>query len=202
MQLNIIDNSLPKHLGGHENMTHIDEGVLNLFINKFGINSYLDIGCGPGGMVELAHSKKLLAVGIDGDYSIKRSDDHHFVIHDYSKGVVPNESVDNWVNNGIFDLGYSCEFLEHVEERYMDNYMDSFLKCKRLVVTHGLPGQPGHHHVNKQEFSYWFHNFGVRGFLFDMKTTNEVRNASTMAQRFMRNTGLVFFNSNLNWQVV
>lgn len=198
MKLNIVHNTntngLPAHLGGHQDETHLDEGALDLLIKKFGIESYLDVGCGPGGMVELASSKGLTVLGVDGDFTLVRSNPQHFLLHDFTTGPAPVK--------GLWDLGWSCEFLEHVEEKYMDNYMEAFKKCKRIVVTHAFPGQGGHHHVNEQEANYWFHQFGRRGFFLDQISTDEVRNASTMAQRYIRVSGMVFFNSNLNWQVV
>jgi len=42
------------HLGGHFNRTHLDEGSLLFIIKEFNIKSFLDIGCGPMGMVVLA----------------------------------------------------------------------------------------------------------------------------------------------------
>jgi cyclopropane fatty-acyl-phospholipid synthase-like methyltransferase len=198
MKLNIVHNTntngLPAHLGGHQNETHIDDGALTHFMTKFGVKSYLDVGCGPGGMVELAHSKGLKSLGVDGDFTLERPDSSRYFLHDYTKG--PAE-----IGDDIWDLGWSCEFLEHVEEKYMDSYMNTFLKCKRVVVTHAFPGQGGHHHVNEQDSNYWFQQFGRRGFFLDMITTDEVRKASTMAQRYIRVSGMVFFNSNLNWQV-
>ena len=198
MKLNIFHNEntngLPAHLGGHQMETHIDDGALQLLIDRFGVQSYLDVGCGPGGMVDLAESKGLKVLGVDGDYTLERAKPENFVLHDYTKGPAPVE--------GLWDLGWSCEFLEHVEERYMDNYMDTFAKCKRIVVTHAFPGQGGHHHVNEKDPNYWFQQFGQRGFLLDVKTTDDVRMASTMEQRYIRVSGMVFFNSNLNWRVV
>ena len=186
--------TLPDHLGGHENETHIDDGALSFLITKYGLKSYLDVGCGPGGMVELALSKGLDALGIDGDFTLARKYPN-FVIHDYNTGPAPLPE------GKLFDLGWSCEFLEHVEERFMSNYMNTFSRCKRIIVTHALPGQGGHHHVNEKDVNYWFHKFGENGFLLDLKTTNEMRQVSTMKQRYIRQNGLVFFNSNLNWQV-
>jgi len=198
MKLNIFHNEntngLPAHLGGHQMETHIDDGALQLLIDRFDVQSYLDVGCGPGGMVDLAESKGLKVLGVDGDYTLERAKPENFVLHDYTKGPAPVE--------GLWDLGWSCEFLEHVEERYMDNYIDTFAKCKRIVVTHAFPGQGGHHHVNEKDPNYWFQQFGQRGFLLDMKTTDDVRRASTMEQRYIRVSGMVFFNSNLNWCVV
>jgi SAM-dependent methyltransferase len=194
MKLVITDaNGLPGHLGGHENETHVDEGSLSYLIERFGIQSYLDVGCGPGGMVELAHSKGLKSLGIDGDFTLERPDSNRYVLHDFTAGPAPVE--------GLWDLGWSCEFLEHVSEQYMDNYMDAFMKCKRIVVTHAFPGQGGHHHVNEQDPNYWFHQFGKRGFLLDMVTTDRIRTASTMAERYIRVSGMVFLNSNLDWNI-
>lgn len=194
VKLTITDsNGLPQHLGGHQNETHIDRGALDHLIQKFGVKSYLDVGCGPGGMVELAHEMGLQSFGIDGDFTLERQDPSRYLLHDYTKGPAPIAP--------LWDIGWSCEFLEHVEEQYMDNYMDTFTKCKRIVVTHAFPGQGGHHHVNEQDPNYWFQQFGRRGFLLDMVTTDEVRKASTMQQRYIRVSGMVFFNSNLNWSV-
>ena len=39
---------LAEHLGGHEGETHLDDGALSYLIEKLGIKSMLDIGCGPG----------------------------------------------------------------------------------------------------------------------------------------------------------
>lgn len=195
-KLNITDDKgLPGHLGGHQNETHVDNGALDYLINRFDIKSYLDVGCGPGGMVSLAASKDLDVLGIDGDFTLDRDVPERFVLHDYTKGPAP-------IGDRLFDVAWSCEFLEHVEEKYMDNYMDSFLHCKRIVVTHAFPGQGGHHHVNEREPNYWFQQFGKRGFLLDMNATDGIRAASTMEQRYIRTSGMVFFNSNLNWQVV
>lgn len=188
------ENGLPDHLGGHFDMTNDDEGALDVLIERFDVKSFLDIGCGPGGMIDIAQSKGLKVLGIDGDYTLERKNPEDFIVHDYTVGPALVE--------GIWDLGWSCEFLEHVQESYMDNYMDTFKKCKRLIVTHAFPGQGGHHHVNEQDTNYWFHQFANRGFLLDMNATNKVREASTMQYNFIRASGLVFFNSNLNWQVI
>lgn len=48
--------SLPEHLGGHKNRTHLDEGSLDHCIKILQVKSMLDIGCGPGGMVEIGRA--------------------------------------------------------------------------------------------------------------------------------------------------
>ena len=87
VKLNIIApgaSALPSHLGGHENETHLDEGALDYIIEKFGVKSMIDVGRGPAGMVELARSKGLEVLGVDGDFIVDRTVDD-IVIHDYQK---------------------------------------------------------------------------------------------------------------------
>lgn len=177
--------NLPEHLGGHQNETHVDAGAIDYLIRRFQPKSFLDVGCGPGGMVELAAERGLDAVGIDGDFTIQREHPERYIVHDYAKG--------EYTPDKVFDIGWSVEFLEHVEEEYVENYLYTFGQCKIIVVTHALPGQGGHHHVNEQPPYYWFDVFS-RGFTLDVKATREIREASTMGMWYMRGTGMVFRN--------
>jgi len=185
--------TLPEHLGGHNNKTHVDRGALNWLIHEFQPKSFLDIGCGPGGMVELASEFGLKAVGIDGDYEISRSPRHRFILHDYTHGSV------NLDQN--FDIGWSVEFVEHVYEQYADNYIDTMLSCKYLIITYAPPGWPGHHHVNCQPEEYWIDMLGNHGLLYDKQRTLELRENSTMnypkkpKKAFVKNRGLFFKNA-------
>lgn len=190
VDLVITNNGLPMHLGGHENETHIDEGALQFLINKFGIKSMIDVGCGPGGMVKTAMDAGLSVQGVDGDFTVERVDEVRPVIeiHDYSKGIREDSET--------YDLAWSVEFLEHVDPEYIYNFMHDFRKCKYVVCTHALPGQPGHHHVNCQDTPYWVAIFRAFGFEIDEQTTNEVRQASTMKERYMRQQSLFFRNMN------
>lgn len=185
---------LEEHLGGHGNKTHLDNGALDWAIDRFGIQSYLDIGCGPGGMVELANSKNLEVLGVDGDYTLHRYNRDAFLIHDFTTGPAPIEKK--------YDLAWSVEFVEHVYEEYMPNYMPAFQQCKYVIMTYAPPGWEGHHHVNLQEEDYWISKFAEYGFTYNEEYTNELRRESTMnahkrKKAFVRNRGL-FFESSSN----
>jgi len=177
---------LPSHLGGHKNKTHLDEGVLNYMINTHKVKSMLDIGCGPGGMVNLAEEKGLYSYGIDGDFLVERKG-KNFLIHDYTTG--PSALRKN------FDLCWSCEFVEHVEDQYKDNYMEDFKKGKFVVMTFSL--KSGHHHVNLKPQEYWVDLFENYGFKFDSLETQKIRDMSTMGvtrkKQFVKNNGLFFY---------
>jgi len=174
------------HLGGHNNVTHTDVGSFGYIKRTFNISSVLDIGCGPMGMKPVADSFGIKYLGIDGDISIKK--DKNFVLHDYSVGpYVPAEKC---------DLAWSVEFLEHVEEKYIPNFMESFKRCRYACITHALPGKIGHHHVNCQPQEYWKNVFSEYGFEYSEFHTDQIRKFSSMKREFMKNTGMLFVNKN------
>lgn len=181
---------LPSHLGGHEGETHLDDGALSYLIKTFDIKSMIDIGCGPGGMVGLAMDKGLAAWGVDGDDKVERdskvADRIH--IHDYAKGPY----VPDW-----FDLGWCVEFVEHVDKPCMPNFLETFKKCKYVAMTHALPNQPGHHHVNCMPPEYWFGVMEAIGFQLLVEDTNVMRQSSTMNERYIRQQGYLFKNGRI-----
>lgn len=180
---------LPEHLGGHGNRTNLDEGALDWAIQTFTPKTMLDIGCGPGGMVELAEAKGIDALGVDGDFTLKRYNPDRFVIHDFSKGGSPIDKK--------FDLGWSVEFVEHVYAKYIPNYMNTFQKCRNIIMTFAPPGFGGYHHVNEQEESYWINVFNSYGFKYNDEYTKGLRESSTLGKKrkaFVKYRGLVFIN--------
>jgi len=179
--------NIPYHLGGHLNRTHVDNGALDWAIKTFKIKSFLDVGCGPGGMVELASLNNLKAIGIDGDYSLKRFSADNFVIHDYTTG--PLEMSE------LFDLIWSCEFVEHVEEKFVLNFLQTFKHGKFIIMTFAPPNTPGHHHVNCKNEQYWIDMLQSINFKYDDIQTQNLRQASSMTRNFVRDFGLFFSKS-------
>lgn len=182
---------LEEHLGGHLGRTHLDHGALDWLIAKFNARSYLDIGCGPGGMVELAEQKGLQVQGIDGDHTIERYNPDRFLIHDFTQGPVELGQQ--------YDIGWSCEFVEHVYEEYIPNFVSAFKHCKILMITYAPPGWSGHHHVNCQPEEYWVKQLKKYGLKYNSDFTRELREQSTMNKNkkkkaFVRNRGLIFTN--------
>lgn len=173
-----LTETLPEHLGGHQGMTWIDEPVLDYLIDRYGVTSMLDIGCGPGGMVDAARARGLSAWGIDGDWTIGRE---YVVMHDYTAGPYPARG---------FDLIWCVEFVEHVAAEYEANYLATFDAGRVLYLTAAYPGQGGHHHVNEQPAQYWIERLGRRGWVEDLEATQWVRRNG--ATPFAQMTGMVF----------
>jgi hypothetical protein len=184
---------LEAHLGGHQGVTHTDEGTLRWAMSKLNITSMLDVGCGPGGMVELANSMGINAHGLDGDYTVTRYDESKFTIHDFTHGPAP-------VTNN-YDLGWSVEFVEHVYQEYIPNYMTSFQACKVFVMTYAPVGATGYHHVNCNTEEYWIETMSNYGFKYNPSLTVELRKHSTMGKKrkhqFLKRTGLLFQNEQI-----
>lgn len=186
---------LPEHLGGHLNKVHTDRPTLLYLKDKYNIKSMIDVGCGPGDMVEIAKLRGIEVLGIDGDFSLKEhweSNGTPVILHDFTQGQPPLPLPE-------FDLGWSVEFLEHVEEKYLDNFMQVFSKCKYVVCTAAPPGYAGHHHVNCQPQQYWVEVFAKYGFEFDEKETMNIRAISGMKKPFMQKTGMFFKTIGVNY---
>lgn len=185
---------LPKHLGGHMNKTHLDQGSLAFMKKNLNVKSMLDIGCGPAGMVKLANEMGITAHGIDGDFKVERSgiEDNWLTLHDYTTGP---SNLDLQV-----DLIWSVEFVEHVYEEYQDNYMKDFQRGNFVIMTFAPPGTPGHHHVNCQTDEYWKGVFKNYGFQYDANMTRQIREVTTLNAKknkfsrkaFVKNNGLCF----------
>ena len=136
---------------------------------KYDLRSVLDVGCGYGHALEWFQKNGCCVVtGVDGDPdAIKNCKIADIKEHDYTKGLAPVGTP--------YDLGWSAEFLEHVEEKYIPNFMPTFRLCRYVCVTHGEPGQYGHHHVNCQDSSYWIKKFTDYGLEYDPIETQTLR---------------------------
>lgn len=169
------------YLGGHNWITHTDEGALKYIKKTFDIKTMLDVGCGPGDQVRIAKSLGIDAEGIDGDTRLI-AENKDITIHecDYTQSTFEKK----------VDFIWSCEFLEHVYERHQDNYMKTFSGADYVFFTFAPPGKSGNHHVNLKPAKYWIDVFSKYEFSYDPETTKKIRESSTMKREFVRNNGL------------
>ncbi|MBT7350588.1 methyltransferase domain-containing protein [candidate division WWE3 bacterium] len=180
-------SKLEQHLGGHCNQTHTDLKTLTYLRDKYNIKTMIDVGCGPGDMVTVANENGVKARGIDGDHTLKDVWDSKgidIMLHDFVTG--------NPVIDDEFDLAWSVEFLEHVDEEYQESYMSVFRKCKYVVCTAAPPGAPGHHHVNCRDEAYWVKVFDENGFDHLPEESEYIRSNSDMKKPFIQRTGRLF----------
>jgi SAM-dependent methyltransferase len=153
-------------------------------IERYGIKSVVDVGCGEGHSTKYFHDRGLRVLGVEGgEEAIRNNRVPHLVVkHDYTKGP--------YVPDAPYDLVWCCEFVEHVEERFVDNFLATFAAARYCLMTHGLPGQDGYHHVNLQPSEYWIQRLASVGFQHNAADTESLR-ATTAAKHVSRT--LLFF---------
>ena len=157
-----MGKSVTEHLGGcipDGDTNTIMPDVWGYLLVKYEPKIVLDVGCGFGQCLEwFAKMGLCQIVGVEGwDEAIEQNVVRaHVVRHDFTKGPAPIGTP--------FDLAWSAEFLEHVEEKYLPHVMQTLRLARYACVTHGEPGQYGHHHVNCQTTEYWIGKFAEYGF--------------------------------------
>jgi len=163
------------HLGGTNTSgdpsTFIHPNVWGHLVNNFGVKSILDIGCGFGFAIKFIKDN-FEGVDVDGVEGSPKVVDlclfpDNITQHDYTTGA--------FVPDKTYDLGWSTEFVEHVEEKYAYNFIETFKKCKYVAFTFASIGQGGHHHVNENTQEYWVDKMSESNFEFLEKETLELR---------------------------
>lgn len=154
-------------------------------MSSLNVRSVLDVGCAEGHCIDFFHRYGCDVLGVDGSKLAKADslmpECHH--IHDFVDGPYQPPRQ--------YDLVWSCEFVEHVEEQYLQNFLTTFGAARRFVImTHASPGQPGWHHVNCQSAEYWIDKLERAGFTYHLRLTEHARMV-TRAGHF-KHTGLVF----------
>lgn len=140
-------------------------------VHALGIRSVLDIGCGDGQALKHFRSLGCDVLGVDG----VPQHDPDILEWDYTLGAPP-------LFARTYDLCWSCEFVEHVEERFMPFILDSFSRSEILLITHAEPGQAGHHHVNCKPSEYWVDAISTIGYEVDQKLTEQTRRLAAINQ--------------------
>lgn len=178
---------LPKYLGGHANITHLDLISIQYIKDKYNVKTAYDLGCGPGGMVDVMNNMGIDCIGIDGDFTLQHT--CPIIIHDFYMGSLNVEQR---------DLCWSVEFLEHIPEQYMDNYFEVLKKCKYIMCTASQDNRPSkNYHHNVKLLPYWYNEFEKRNFKLSEEDTQWIRTNNGMKRKFITNTGMFWINNNI-----
>jgi len=164
---------MKQHLGGaylesNDSNTFMPD-VWEYLIEKYDIRSVVDVGTGGGWNGRWFHDRRIRTLGIEGwQEAIVRNQlpSENLIQHDYTEGALTIPQT---------DLAWCSEFVEHVEEKHIPNFVTTFKCCKYLCLTHGEPGQDGFNHVNCQPSSYWFKKMSEYGLIVDLEETGRLR---------------------------
>lgn len=162
----LVDESKP-HLGGNfadNDVASYSESSWKYLVDKFNIKSCLDVGSGRGFSAKYINSLGVEVTAIDG-------------LHDnVINALVPTLEVDLTAQAYIkaVDFVNCVEVVEHIDEEFINNLMDTLTSGQYVLITHAFPGQDGWHHVNCQPSEYWIEKFNQRGYVLSDET-NKIR---------------------------
>jgi SAM-dependent methyltransferase len=176
------------HLGGNSDSDATFYPVLyDHIIAKYPHRWLLDIGCGKGRTAQYFASKGVMVTALDGlqeNLDVIKGENIFLVRHDFTTGI-----PEDLCAGPDFHIGWCCEVVEHIEEKYLPNLLAVFGKCRALFMTHALPGQCGYHHVNCQPREYWIDKLAGIGFTLDQAGTDE---CLALSHGFFKATGMRF----------
>lgn len=163
------------HLGGTSTRGDPDSYFPEMWewlIGYFKLESVLDVGCGVGYAQKFFHDHGLTTFGVEGSQDVLR---YHPLPqlaqrHDLTTGV--------WAGPGrLYDLVWCCEVAEHVEERFVQNVIETLRShCGKVLAFCAAPvGAGGYHHVNCQNPPYWIEKLTAAGLCFREDLTGEAK---------------------------
>lgn len=150
------------HLGGaylhcNDANTYVPD-VWQYLADKYQIKTMVDIGAGAGWNSAWWHEHGYHAVAIEGwpeAIAAMKLPMERVIVHDYTTGPLPIPRT---------DLAWSSEFVEHVEECFIPNWMATVKCCRYFVFTFAQPGQTGFHHVCERPYEFWIDQCSRNGF--------------------------------------
>lgn len=125
------------------------------FIKSYEVKSVLDVGCGIGTLVWKLNRFGIRAMGVDFAPILKEKfwKGPYFVCADAKNMPFPDKS---------FDMVFSSDFFEHIEEKDIDKVAVEMKRIGRIVVAvvaHDLGGKvtPGQrqYHVTHKTLEWW-----------------------------------------------
>jgi SAM-dependent methyltransferase len=186
--LSTVESAEAPHLGGN-----IREGdpftfsprVWDYVFDRFAIRSILDLGSGLGYASQYFFKSGKQVIAVDG------------LTDNIDRAIYPTIRIDlerNPVQCAV-DLVHCQELVEHIDEKFLENLLQSLACGKFILMTHAPPDQLGHHHVNLKPTEYWIDHLARYQCTVLEEDTKRVRKlAAEDGAIFMARTGLILAN--------
>ncbi len=177
------DPALGGNIAGGDPNT-FDTTLWSYLVERFAINSMLDIGCGEGHCVKHFFEMGIPAVGFDGLRANIENAVFPILLHDLRSGpfIMP------------VALAHCFEVVEHIEEQYIENLLCTLANGYVIAMTHALPVQGGYRHVNCPPSEYWIERIELLGYRYLTKETQKARALVNTSGRctYFAQSGLIF----------
>lgn len=184
---NLIVSEDKPHLGG--NLSKIDPDTFSVNVWKFLIekcqfNSVMDVGSGLGFTSKWFIDHGFDVTSIDGLPENAKNAVVPTIEHDLTKSSYIKENV---------DIVICIEVVEHIEESYIENLLETLCCGKFLLITHAIPGQKGYHHVNCQPSEYWINHLKEKKFSLLEQESIHIRTlAAQDGAKWIAQNGMLF----------
>ena len=89
-----------------------------------------------------------------------------------------------WWPASAYDMAWSAEFVEHVDEQYIMNYMSTFKRAKYILITHATWG--GWHHTCVHNSQWWIQTFESYGFAYQHDLTLKAREQCPLGSKQLK----------------
>ena len=139
-------------------------------IDTFKVSRVTDVGSGRGYAAKWFLDYGMSVLAIEG------------LEDNVVNAIVPTTKHDLTTGSFVADTDFvNCiEVVEHIEETFMSNLLDTLCSGQLLLMTHAVPGQDGWHHVNCQESKYWIEKFSSRGFVLLEDESQKIRDLALL----------------------
>lgn len=158
------------HLGGNmaggDGGTDYSNDLWPWIVEKFNPQYLMDVGSAEGHALHYFHSRGVKVIGLEGLARNAAKCKAPVIVHDLCEGPRPVEGV---------DFLWCCDVVEHIEEKYVQNILDTFKCAKTVALCHGTEGMvnSGWHHVNNKTVGYWAEKMRSAGYEIDEAATAE-----------------------------
>jgi SAM-dependent methyltransferase len=139
--------------------TKAAEVIVPLILEKYKINSVVDVGCGIGTWLTVFDNYGIEYIGIDGDFvdrSLLQIHKDNFKCFDLNHRFSLNKR---------FDLAICLEVAEHLEVKSARLFIETLCSLSDLIIfSAAIPCQGGQNHLNEQYPEYWLSIFESQGY--------------------------------------
>lgn len=181
---NYVTDPTKPHLGGNirgGDLSTFAPDVWDWVVKRYCVRSVLDIGSGEGHAADYFSRLGCRPIAVDGLADNVAKAHYPTVRHDFTTGAFQTSPV---------DLVHCQEFVEHVDEIFVGNVLETFSAGRVVLMTHAVPGQNGYHHVNLQPQEYWINAVeGTGKFRYLPHDTVHLRALNSV---YFKHSGLLF----------